>query len=245
MLCVSAAYAVAWCLSVGLSRLCILPKRVDMSIFVPLGSHTILDFPHQTLWQYSDGDHSNGGIKCRWGRQKSRCSTSISLHQVLSTLWPPNFINTVPPEDRGKLVTLIPGTKQWSLLMAGDDDKVFMTRSLNVMPKTLNVMPKTTEQHLIVCSGTSEAKVTTNRRLRLMYCGIEANYWQTRSIARPLCNSRATFCCYFILFITSTVILSPSSSAANNLKINTIKNMITMKRSWPASYSTFLSYHKY
>jgi len=37
--------------------------------------------------------------------------------------------------------------------MAGDDDKVFMTRSLNVMPKT-------TEQHLIVRSGKSEAQVT-------------------------------------------------------------------------------------
>jgi len=28
----------------------------------------------------------------------------------------------------------------------------------------------------------------------LRYCTIEANYWQTRSIARPLCDSRAT--CY-------------------------------------------------
>jgi len=37
--------------------------------------------------------------------------------------------------------------------MAGDDDEVFMTRSLNVTPKT-------TEQHLIVCSGKSEASVT-------------------------------------------------------------------------------------
>ena len=38
--------------------------------------------------------------------------------------------------------------------MAGDDDKVCMTRSLNITPK------KTTEQHLIVCSDKSEAKVT-------------------------------------------------------------------------------------
>jgi len=37
--------------------------------------------------------------------------------------------------------------------MAGDDDKVCMTRSLNVTPKT-------TEQHLIVCSDKSEAEVT-------------------------------------------------------------------------------------
>ena len=37
--------------------------------------------------------------------------------------------------------------------MAGDDDEVCMTRSLNVTPKT-------TEQHLIVRSDKSEAEVT-------------------------------------------------------------------------------------
>jgi len=37
--------------------------------------------------------------------------------------------------------------------MAGNDDKVFMTRSLNVMPKT-------TEQHITVSSGKYEAQVT-------------------------------------------------------------------------------------
>ena len=34
--------------------------------------------------------------------------------------------------------------------------------------------------------------ITNSRRLRSMFCTIEANYWQTRSIARPLCDSRAT-----------------------------------------------------
>ena len=70
--------------------------------------------------------------------KKSAFSTSISLSRVLSTLGPPapDVINTVPP-DRGKLVTLIAGSsKRRSLLMAGDDDEVFMTRSLDVMPKT-------------------------------------------------------------------------------------------------------------
>jgi len=38
-------------------------------------------------------------------------------------------------------VTLIAGRKRQSLLMAGDDDEMFMTKSLNVMPKT-------TEQHI-------------------------------------------------------------------------------------------------
>jgi len=44
-----------------------------------------------------------------------------------------SVINTVPP-DRGKLITLIAGSnKRQSLLTAGDDDKVFVTRSLNVI----------------------------------------------------------------------------------------------------------------
>jgi len=41
-------------------------------IFSPSVSHTILVFPYQTAWQYSDGNPPNGGVKCRWGRQKSR-----------------------------------------------------------------------------------------------------------------------------------------------------------------------------
>ena len=42
-------------------------------------------------------------------------------------------------------MTLIAGSKWQSLLMAGDDNEMFMTTSLSVMPKT-------TEQHLIACS---------------------------------------------------------------------------------------------
>jgi len=46
-------------------------------------------------------------------------------------------------------MTLVAG--QWrSLLMAGDDEEMFVTRSLNVSLKT-------TKQHLTVRSGTSEA----------------------------------------------------------------------------------------
>jgi len=53
--------------------------------------------------------------------------------------------------------------------MAGDDDEMFITGSLNVMPKT-------TEQHLIVRSDKSVASVTNNKRLRSMCFTIEANY---------------------------------------------------------------------
>jgi len=48
---------------------------------------------------------------------------------------------------------------------------------------------KRTEKNLIVRSGISDAETTSNKRLRSTFC-IEAI--QTRSIARPLCDSRAS-----------------------------------------------------
>jgi len=60
-----------------------------------------------------------------------------------------------------QVVTLIAGSKWPGLLMAGDDDKMFTTRSLDIMLKT-------TEQHLIACSDKSVAYST--------FCTIEANY---------------------------------------------------------------------
>jgi len=60
------------------------------------------------------------------------------------------------------------------------------------MTESLDVTPKTTEQNLIVRIGKkSEVRVTNNKRLRSRYYTVEANYWETRSIVRLLCNSRA------------------------------------------------------
>jgi len=47
-----------------------------------------------------------------------------------------------------------------------------------------------TEKNLVVRSGISEDETTKNKRLRSTFC-IEAV--QTRSIARPLCDSRASW----------------------------------------------------
>ena len=53
---------------------------------------------------------------------------------------------------REKFVTLVAGSsKRRSLLMAGDDDEVCMTRSLNVTPRT-------TKRHLIVRNDKSILK---------------------------------------------------------------------------------------
>jgi len=58
---------------------------------------------------------------------------------VLSTL-PPARCYQHGAAELWQVVTLTAGSKRRSLLMAGDDDEMFMTRSLNVTPKT-------TEQH--------------------------------------------------------------------------------------------------
>jgi len=54
-------------------------KRI-FEIFLPLGSHTILVFPYQTGWRYSNENPPNGGAECRWGRQKMRFQTNIWLY---------------------------------------------------------------------------------------------------------------------------------------------------------------------
>ena len=159
-------------------------KRI-FKMFSPSGSHAVLVIPHQTSWRYSDGEPPNEGVNCRCGWQKSRFWANIWLHRMLSTLQP------VRRYQRGaagpwQVVTFVSGSKRRSLLIAGDDDEMFMTKSINVTPQTT--------EHLIVRSDKSVAyiNVTNNKRLRLTFCTIEANYWQTRSIALPPCDSRAT-----------------------------------------------------
>ena len=87
---------------------------------------------------------------------------------MLSTL-PPARCYQYGGAGPGKLITLIAGSKRWSLLMAGDDDEMFMTRSLHITSKT-------TEQYLTVRSDKSEAYVTNYKRLRSTFCNIESNY---------------------------------------------------------------------
>ena len=60
-------HAVSVYLCVRPSRSWILSKRINISsIFSPSGRQTILVFPYQTAWQYSDGNLHNGGVECRW-----------------------------------------------------------------------------------------------------------------------------------------------------------------------------------
>jgi len=81
MWCISVAYAITFVDHVKTN------KRI-FKFFSPSGSPTILVFPYQTGWRYSDANTPNGGIKCRWGRQITRFWTNIWLSciQVYSVI---------------------------------------------------------------------------------------------------------------------------------------------------------------
>ena len=85
------AYVVMRCLSVRVSVTFVNSVKTNKLIFKffsPLGSQAILILSYRTAWQYSDGNLHNGGVECRWGRQKSWFSAYIWLHCMLSMLRP-------------------------------------------------------------------------------------------------------------------------------------------------------------
>jgi len=126
--CISATYAVMWCLSVRPSVTfvdCVKTSNHIVKIFSPSGSgsHTILVLPYQMSWQYSDGNPSNWGVECKWSTQKSRFWASIWFQCVLWTIPAASAVHTAAT-DHGELMTLVAG-KRRSLLMAQDDDEVY------------------------------------------------------------------------------------------------------------------------
>ena len=121
----------------------------------------------------------NGGVECRWGMQKSRFWADIWLYRVLSMLRPARCYQhgAVGP---WQVVTLIAGSKRRSLLLAGDDDEMFMRRSFNVTPKAI-------EQHLIiVCSDKSVAYVTNNKNCAQRFVLLKLTMTDTKHRAASL-----------------------------------------------------------
>ena len=124
MLCISAANAVMWylCLSVTFVD-CVKTNKNIFKILSPLGRTTVLVLPYKMAWQYSDGYPHNGGIKCRWGRQKSRFWANIWLHRMLWTA-PASSAIHLAATNHGKFITLVAG-ERLSLLMVGNNDEVY------------------------------------------------------------------------------------------------------------------------
>ena len=161
--CASTAYAVMRYPSVRQLRGLCRNKSTDLQIFSPSGSQTILVFPHQISWQYSDG----AGRKMQVGLGTSRDSGRL-----------------IAAEVRGQQLTVV-----GAIVYHSYGARLFTAQR---PPCIVNTLKRRKQNKLFVRSGKSEAAVTNNRRLRSTYITIKANYWQTRSIARPLCDSMAT-----------------------------------------------------
>jgi len=99
-------------------------NKHNFRFFSPSGSHTILVFPHQTAWQYSDANPPppNEVVECRWGRQKSLFWANIWLHCVLWSVPAASAIH-LAAKSHGEFITLVAG-KRPSLLMAGNNDEM-------------------------------------------------------------------------------------------------------------------------
>ena len=86
--------------------------------FSPSGSHTILVFPYQTAWQYSDGKPTNGVVEPSnaGGVGRNRDSEPIMV--------PAASAIHLAATDHGEFITLV-ADKRRSLLMAGNNDEVY------------------------------------------------------------------------------------------------------------------------
>jgi len=150
-------------LSVRLSVMVVCSVKMNKHIFKtfsPSGSHTILVFPYQTLWQYTNVNPLIGASNA--GEVAKNCD-SLSVSGCFACC------ERFDHQSRCDVPWHVDYTScWWHLSFMGDDNKVFLTRSLDFTPKS-------TEQHLIIRSGKSEATITDNKRLRSRYCTVEAN----------------------------------------------------------------------
>ena len=136
MLCISAAYAVMRCLCVCpcvcLSRSWIMSKRINISskFFHRRVAASILVFPYETGWRYSDGNTPNGSVECRWGWQKTRFWTNIWLRCIQVTVLSTVRVAKCEKQSRDER------RQAWSThrsvrrpLFTQDDNEVFVTGS--------------------------------------------------------------------------------------------------------------------
>jgi len=130
--------------------------------------------------------NSDRNVECRWVRQKSRLWAYIWLHCMLLTLRLARCYQhgAAGPWSR----------KLWhlSLVVSGEACWWQDTTTKNVYDKKSQRYAEDNRTvHLTARSDKSVACVTKNKRLYSTFCTVEANYWQTRSITRRPCGSRA------------------------------------------------------
>jgi len=178
----AAAYAVMRCLSVCVCVsavtfvYCVKTNKRIFKIFLSSGRHTILVFPYQTGWQYSDGTSLTGASNADGVRQKSRFWANIWLQCVLLSVPAASTVN-LAATNHAEFITLVVGERPSSLMVVNNDE-VYDNKPQRYAEDNVT-------QWLIWNLSNN------NKRFRTCYF-VEANYWRTQSIARPLCISRAT-----------------------------------------------------
>ena len=190
--------------SVRLSRSWIMSKRIKIPSKFFHHWVAILLFPYQTGWRYSDGNPPNGVVECRWGIGTNRDSGLIAGYRILLDVrsakniyrWWSCVYDTVGHAPLAIDRLLDVRTTKWqkqlpTTIQCRSHSRRRTSKCLFVTACSMDdyAEQKRTEKNLIVRSGISEAEITNNKRLRSTFC-IEAI--QTRSIARPLCDSRAS-----------------------------------------------------
>jgi len=154
------------------------------------------------IWWMRTNAKGRHGVVCRlncvihvwapWGRDTCHLGRYINLGTL--PLYMPavnaaigQVLSTRSPVDHGHC----PASCDTALVASGDVD--CGRRRRNIYDKKAQRYAKDNRTaHLTARSDKSVAYVTNNKRLYSTFCTIKANYWQTRSIARPLCDSRAT-----------------------------------------------------
>jgi len=112
-----------------------------INFFSPSGGYTILVFIRHTSWRYCDGNLLTGASNAGGvGKNRDLSQYLAPSHAMNASTAKCNTLSCDEPWRVDE--TIVAGTRQ-RLFFTGDDDEVFMTRSLNVTRKT-------TEQHLIV-----------------------------------------------------------------------------------------------
>jgi len=133
MLCISAAYAVMRCLSVCLSRSCVVSKRIKIpsKFFHHRVARSSLSVPNGV--RYSDANPPNGGVECRWGRQKRDSGRISGFAAYRSTVWSTVRVAHCEKQSRDGGFVFHRRRRASSTprrpLFAQDDDEVFVTGS--------------------------------------------------------------------------------------------------------------------
>jgi len=152
----------------------------------------------------------NGGVECRWGRQKLRFWAFIWLQCLLLTLQQASYCQ----HGRRWTTATVPQVEcDTSLVVGGGVD--CGRRRRNVYSKKPQRYAKDNRTaHLIARGDKTVDYVTNNKRLCSTFCTVEVNYWQIRSIVQPLCDSRATCFVYCGPSVNLLSILSISISTS-------------------------------